>query len=124
MKKCFFAFALFTVTGLGTTAQADISGGPVFGGGAYQKYIRCMVYNAGSTTATITSHRIADGNDVALPLNFDSCGATLAPARSCVIGAPAGGFAYHCRFVATGNLRGTVTLYDFSDYPLHSSDMR
>jgi hypothetical protein len=120
-----WTLALLALVGSSTLALADISGGPVFGGGAYQKYIRCMVFNAGPGTATITSHRIANSNNVALTLNFDSCGATLPANRSCVIGAPAGGFAYQCKFVTSGGvLRGTVSLYDFSDYLLHSSDMR
>lgn len=108
-----------------TVALADISGGPVYGGGAYQTYARCMVFNAGPGVATISSHSITYGDGATVALNFDNCGAQLGAFRACVIGAPVVGFATMCKFVTTGGvLRGTISLYDFSDYQLHSSDMR
>ena len=125
MKTRGWALALLALVGSSTVALADISGGPVFGGGAYQTYARCMVFNAGPGVATISSHAITYGDGTIVALNFDSCGATLGAFRACVIGGPVKGFATMCRFLTSGgNLRGTISLYDFSDYLLHSSDMR
>jgi hypothetical protein len=109
---------------LSSVALADISGGPVFAGGGRQETVRCIVFNAGPGSATITSHAIIAGAPVSLA--EDTCGATLAARRTCVISAArVDQVAHSCLFVTSGGrLRGTVAVYDDNDDMLHSSDMR
>ena len=65
---------LLAVAGSSSLALADISGGPVFSSGVVN--VRCMVFNDGPGTATITSNVITTGG-TPIELNYDVCGATL-----------------------------------------------
>jgi hypothetical protein len=116
---------LLVLAGLSSVALADISGGPVFEGGGRQEVVRCMLFNAGPGTATITSHEIATGG-TPVSLAENSCGATLAAKHTCIISAVSVELGAHtCRFETNGgNLRGIIAVYGASDNMLHSSDMR
>jgi hypothetical protein len=124
MKRWPMFAGLLGLVGVSSVALADIAGGPVFAGGGRQAVVRCMVYNAGPGTATITSHVITTGG-TPVPLSFDSCRGTLAAGRLCVIAAPVEQVAHACRFLTSGgNVRGTIAVYSDSDALLHSSDMQ
>jgi hypothetical protein len=125
MKRWSMCAGLLGLIGMSSSAFADLAGGPVFAGGGRQGQVRCMVFNAGPGTATITSHSITTGGSP-VPLSFDSCGTTLASRRLCVLAAaPVEQVAHACRVVATGGaLRGTIAVYSDSDAMLHSSDLR
>lgn len=116
-------FASLLTLGLpGNGAFADISGGPVYAGD--QTYVRCMVYNAGPGTATITGNFITTGGEP-IVLDADSCGATLAPGKLCVIAGLVGDTAHACRIRGSGGvLRGTIAVYVDGNLVRHSADLR
>jgi hypothetical protein len=89
--------------GLSAAAHADILAAGVMYGGSTQNTAVCYLFNAGTGPVTVVSNQIFRESQpvVNLPLNFDSCGATLAPNSSCGIAVNniANGFAHACKFV-------------------------
>lgn len=125
MKSHLMLIGLFALGFSSTAAMADISGGPVFNGGNTQLQVRCMVFNAGPGVATLGNKAITTGG-TPVTLTFNSCGASLAAGKLCVIAVtPVAQVAHSCKFVTSGGeLRGTIAVYGNGDQLRHSSDMR
>jgi hypothetical protein len=76
--------------------------------------ITCRVFNAGLASVNIASRELYDNTGASVAPTSDSCGATLAPKKSCQYGAVSGGnFAFACRINAVGqdvNIRGVTEI--------------
>ncbi len=101
MRRIFATTAI--LLGLSVTAHADILAAGSMYGGPTQNTAVCYLFNGGTGPVGIVSNQIfREGQPaVNLLLNFDSCGATLAPNSSCGIAVNniANGFAHACKFV-------------------------
>jgi hypothetical protein len=115
-------------------AASLLASGPVFAGPAQQQ-VACEVVNAGSTPVTIVKHQLLGEFSGQLKLNFDGCGATLAPGAFCNFQANVNdqpGVAPHqeafCEVVIIEpktNVRGTMWAFDpKTGRPVSQTDLR
>jgi hypothetical protein len=104
MKKFLSVFTLAMLTGLGSTAHADIyAAGPAYGANPTGGLATCRVINVGTTAVIITARQIITNTNGILPLNADSCNVAIAPGNNCAFTAPVGGnFALSCRLFVSG----------------------
>ncbi len=106
--------ALTTFIGLGGVAQAKIyASGPLYAaGGPVGGQFVCRIFNAGSTSATITSRQIFTNTNVSMALTSDTCTVALGSTQYCAfITTIVGNLAHSCRLNAVGSglvIRGTA----------------
>ena len=91
--------------GMGTLAHADIyAAGPSYGGNPSGGIATCRLINAGTAAVNVTLRQIITNTNVALPLSFDTCVATLAGGNNCAYSANGPGkFALSCRAFVQGD---------------------
>lgn len=121
--------------GVAGTAQAasTLSSGPVLGGNQQQQ-VACEIANLGGAPITFVSRQLVGEFKAPLTLNFNNCGAKLAPGAFCNFQANvnAQGTAPHqavsCKVViveAKTNVRGTMAALDPAlGRPLSQTDLR
>ena len=79
------AIAFVLVSSGSAAAFADVlASGPVYD--KRQNQVTCEIFNAGGVAITIANKVIFTNTGAGAPIQFNSCGATLGPRRSCFFG--------------------------------------
>lgn len=108
---------LIALSAFAVPTQADIlASAPLYGGGLDSpgSVITCRIFNAGSSSATISQRQIRTNTNALMGNSADSCNVVLGPLKYCAFTANSpGNLAFTCRIVASGTnlkLRGVAEM--------------
>ena len=128
MNRTFAALKLvagIALLGMGTAADARVLAGGSIYGGTSQTQGTCYLYNAGTSTVTISSRQII--RESGINLNPTGC-TTLLSNRTCAITMPiVNNRAHACRFVFTpdsADVRGAFEVRDNNLDILNSIELK
>jgi hypothetical protein len=112
---------------LATAAKADVlAGGPIFGT-VSQTRADCLLFNAGSSSVSITSVTLYDDGGSAVSPNVNTCSShPLGPNRTCYVFATINLHWYSCKAVVASktNIRGTLEIRDAQAAVLDNVELR
>jgi hypothetical protein len=118
------------VTGSTAHAQQILAAGSIYGGPAQSRAV-CYVYNAGTTTLSLSGLQITSQAGDALTLVVNECaarGATITPGAACGFAADiATNQAYSCKALVAPsktNARGVLEVRDLGGRPLQNVQLR